>query len=243
MSTHTYTIFKKEFNGYFRSRLGWFILGIYALLVMLAVFYGTDFLSNTEETMQQFFQMQNEILLLIIPAITMKLWTDEHRQNTLELLLSQPISISSMVFGKFFAAWALSGCLLISVSGLCFFSAQEIDVDRGGILINFAGCLLMSGALCSICATISALTSHAITSFVISLLSCFLLSSIDYSIFLQKAEISNEIIIRISQVFSFEQHFLNIISGQISIANIFYYVSFIVLVLWFNIVAVMYKRS
>ena len=243
MLAHTLTIFKKEFNGYFRSRLGWFIMTIYVLLVIPAVFYATDFLSRAEETLPQFFLTQNNVLLLLIPAITMKLWTDERRQNTLELLLSQPVSLTAMVLGKFLAAWALCGLLLASVSPLWLLTARQTAVDNAGILINFGACWLMAGALCSICAAISALTSHAVTSFIVSLLVCFLLSSVNFDVFLQKAHVSNEVIMRSSQVFNFERHFQNIIAGQLTIANLFYYLSFIVLALWFNVAAVAYKRS
>ncbi len=243
MLTHTLTIFKKEFNGYFRNRLGWFIMTIYILLVIPSVFYATDFLSRSEETLPQFFQIQNNVLLLLIPAVTMKLWTDERRQNTLELLLSQPVSLTAMVSGKFLAAWSLCGLLLASVSPLWLLTARQTAVDNAGVLINFGACWLMAGALCSVCAAVSALTSHAVTSFVVSLLVCFLLNGVNLDVFLQKIHISNEVLIRSSQVFNFERHFQNIIAGQLTFANVFYYLSFIALALWFNIAAVAYKRS
>lgn len=243
MFTNLWTITKKELSGYFRSRLGYFILPIYIFLVMLGTFLGTDFFARTNETLMQFFMLQNSVLQLVIPAITMKLWTDERRQNTLELLLSQPVSLTAMVLGKFFAAWGICALLLLSVSGLWLLSNFIIPLDNRGILVSFGACLLMSGALCAVCATVSALTSHAVASFMVSLLVCFILSNFNLSAWLQKANISNEVLIRSSQVLDFEQHFINIVSGQLSIANLFYYLSFMALALWFNVAAVEYKRN
>lgn len=243
MFANILTIFKKEFGGYFRSRLGYVILAAYVVLVFLATFYGTDFLARTNETLLQFFRMQNNALLLIIPALTMKLWTDEQRQNTLELLLSQPVSILSMVLGKFLAAWGLCALLLFSVAGLWMLTGMETALDNTGILINFGACLLMAGALCAVCSAVSAMASHAVSSFIISLLICLILNSLNLEMLLHKADISNEIIIRCSQVFNFEQHFDNIISGRLTISDVFYYISFIILALWFNNAAIEYKRS
>lgn len=243
MLANILTIFIKEFNGYFRSRLGYVIIAIYAMLVLLATFFGSDFFSRMNETLLQFFRMQNNILQLIIPALTMKLWTDEKRQNTLELLLSQPVGLSSMVIGKFLAAWSLCGLMLCSVAGLWVLTGYEIPLDNTGILINFGACLLVAGALCAVCSAVSALTAHAVSSFIVSLLVCIILSGVNLEYLLHKADISNEIIIRSSQVLAFEQHFENIISGRLTIANILYYVSFIILALWFNTAAVEYSRS
>lgn len=243
MLANILTIFKKEFGAYFRSRLGYVILVIYALLVLLATFLGTDFFSRTGETLVQFFRMQYNILQFIIPAVTMKLWADEQRQNTLEVLLSQPVGLSSMVIGKFLAAWSLCGLLLLSVAGLWGLTGLETPLDNSGIIINFAACLLYAGALCAVCSVISALIPHAVGSFVISLLVCVFLSSMNLEALLYKADISNEVLIRSSQVLNFGQNFENIISGRLTIANIFYYVSFMALALWFNTAAVEYKRS
>jgi len=243
MLANILTVFKKEFGSYFRSHMGYIILIIYALLVLLSTFFATDFFNHTSETIIRFFRMQNNMLQFIIPALTMRLWADEQRQHTLEILLSQPISIFSMVMGKFLAAWSLSGLLLLSVSGLWLTTGLETTLDNYGIFISFVACLLLAGALCAICSIVSALTSNVFSSLVISLLICFFLGSLNLETLLYKASISNEIIIRSSNVLNFGQHFENIISGCLTVADIFYYLSFILFALWFNSVAVEYKRS
>ena len=114
MIKQTLVIFNKELNSYFHTPLAYFLLGAYMFISMFATFYlGAFFdLNNTE--LFSFFYFQSDIFALLVPALTMKLWAEERRSGTLELLLTQPISYTSVVLGKFFSAWGFCLILLIS---------------------------------------------------------------------------------------------------------------------------------
>ena len=104
------TVFNKEFAGFFRSGNAYIVLGIYALLSFAATFYAGGYFSLDNTSLTSFFLYQPEILIVLLPAITMRSWTDERRQGTLEYLLTQPISYVSAVLAKFGAAWLFGLC-------------------------------------------------------------------------------------------------------------------------------------
>ena len=105
-------ILEKEFYAYFRTSLGHFIIGVYLLLSMLSAFYGGYFFEVNNNALPSFFMFQPDVFALIVPAITMKLWADEYKSGTIELLLTQPVNAFTLVLGKFFAAWLFCTLLL-----------------------------------------------------------------------------------------------------------------------------------
>ena len=99
------TVFYKEFAGYFRSGNAYIILGVYALLSFAATFYVGGYFTLDNTSLASFFLYQPEILTVLMPAVTMRSWTDERRHGTVEYLLTQPVDHASAVLAKFAAAW------------------------------------------------------------------------------------------------------------------------------------------
>lgn len=243
MAHDIFCIFLKEFNSYFRTRLAYFIMAIYVVLSMVTTFYTGYYFQLVNDNLYSFFYFQPEIYTLLIPALTMKLWADERRYGTLELLLSQPASHTSMVLGKFFAAWAFC-VLMISLSlPLWASTAQITSLDNLNIIYSYAACLLTAGALCAVGCVVSSFNSNPISAYLLSLGACMLLKLSNFDYFIKKAQVSNELLIRMSQSLNFDRHFINIISGQISWSDGIYYLSVIVFALWLNVASIEYKRS
>lgn len=243
MSSAVYCLFAKEFWSYFRTRLGYFVLIIYTALSMTAAFYSGGYFDLVNDNLFSLFYFQPEIFTLLAPALTMRLWADERRYGTLEMLLSQPVNYLSLVIGKFLAAWAFCALMLVLTVPLWLTTATLQPLDHLHIVFCYLACLLAAGALCAVGCTVSAFNNNPVSAYVISVFICWLLklSSFDYVI--RAAKISNELVIRISNSINFDQHYQNILNGQLSPVNLVYFISIIFFALWINTAAVEYKRS
>ena len=243
MSSAVFCLFAKEFGSYFRTRLGYFVLVIYAALSMTAAFYSGGYFDLANDSLFSLFYFQPEIFTLLAPALTMKLWADERRYGTLELLLSQPVNYLPLVAGKFLASWTFCALMLVLTVPLWISTAALQLLDNLHIVFCYLACLLAAGALCAVGCTVSAFNSNPVSAYVISVFICWLLKLSSFDYLIRAAKISNELVIRISNSVNFDQHYQNILNGQLSPGNLVYFISVIFFALWINTAAVEYKRS
>ncbi len=236
-------ILEKEFYAYFRTSLGHFIIGVYLLLSMLSAFYGGYFFEVNNNALPSFFMFQPDVFALIVPAITMKLWADEYKSGTIELLLTQPVNAFTLVLGKFFAAWLFCTLLLfssISIWGSVGFYAQP---DNLAIVASYASCWIVCGAFCAIGCTVSAFSKNPISSYLVSLIAIFLFRIANLDFLLKLFGFSNDLLIRVLKSLNFDAHYQNLISGQFSPDDICYFLLLIAGSLILNTAAVDYKKS
>ena len=165
----TAVCFYKDFKFYFQSKMIYLIVLIYAALIAGLTFYATDFVAQTDPALRQFFKLQTDILPLFVPALTMRQWADEYKHNTLEILLSQPVSWNAFVWGKFLAAWAVTGIMLVSTFGIWLLSAFYVPLDNSWILWSYVMSFLMAGALCAVCSLVASLCYNALGAFIMAL--------------------------------------------------------------------------
>lgn len=236
-------LFAKEFSSYFRSRLGYFVLIVYTALSLTAAFFSGGYFELVNDNLFSLFYFQPEIFTLLVPALTMKLWADERRYGTLELLLSQPVGYLSLVLGKFLAAWAFCLLMLLMTVPLWISTAFLMPLDHLHIVFCYLACLLAAGALCAVGCAVSAFNSNPVSAYIISVFVCWLLKLSSFDYLIHAAKISNELVIRISNSINFDQHFQNILNGQINPGNVVYFLSVIFFALWVNTAAVEYKRN
>lgn len=237
------TIFKKEFSSYFKSRLAYFILTIYIITSMACTFYLGKFFNIVNYNLYSFFYYQPGVLISLIPALTMKLWADERRYGTIELLLTQPLRYSSIVLGKFFAAWAFCGLMLLLTIPFWISTAWIIPIDSYNVFYNYFAVFVLSGALCAIGCVVSALSSNPISAYILTVFIGTLLKMVNFDLLIKKLKISNEIVIRISQSLNFDSHYESIILGQLTWSDFIYFSLLIIFCLWLNCAAVEYKRD
>lgn len=236
-------IFKKEFGSYFRTKLAYFILMIYAVLSSLIAFYTGNYFELNNFNLFSLFYFQPDIFAILVPALTMKVWADERRFGTLELILAQPLSYTSLVIGKFMAAWLFCGLMLILTTSLWATTSFLSTTDSLNIFSNYLACFLVAGAICAVGCAVSSFNSNPILAYIIAVFVVWLLKLSNFDYLLKAAKLSNELLVRISQSLNFNYHFENIISGQVTSGNLIYFASIIVFALWLNVVSIEYKRG
>jgi ABC-2 type transport system permease protein len=167
-------IFRRELASYFATPVAYVFIFIFLFLAGIFTFYMGSFFERGQADLQPFFNYHPYLYLFLIPAISMRLWSEERRSGTVELLLTLPISMGAAVVGKFLAAWcftaiALAGTITIwiTVNGLG-------SPDNGIVVASYLGSLLMAGAYLAIGSCISALTKNQVIAFVVTVVVCFL---------------------------------------------------------------------
>lgn len=162
-------VFKREFYGYFRSPVAYVFLIVF-LFVSLGLTFSRvgNFYSSRVASLNMFFMLQPWIYTFFIAAVGMRLWSEEKRSGTWELLFTLPVTVREGVLGKFLAGWAF---ILVGL-GLTFpivFTVGYLgDPDWGPIFTGYVGCMLMAGSFLAVCSFTSALTKNQVISFVIS---------------------------------------------------------------------------
>ena len=167
-------IAKREIMSYFATPLAFIFIVIFLALTGAFAFYVGGFFTREQADLRPFFIYHPWIYLMLIPAIAMRLWAEERKTGTIELLMTLPISTTKAVLGKFFAAWifivialALTFPFWITVNFLG-------DPDNGVILASYIGSIIMAGAFLAIGSCISALTKNQVIAFIIAAAACFL---------------------------------------------------------------------
>lgn len=172
----------KEFRSFFGSPIGYLVIAIFLILngLFLWVFDGDYNILNTGfADLTPFFTIAPWILLFLIPAVTMRSFSDEKKQGTMELLLTKPMSLWEIVNGKFFGAFLL---LIIAIIPTLVYVKVVYDLglpqgnlDFGSTLGSYFGLLFLMGAYTSIGIYTSSLSDNQIVSFLISVLLCFII--------------------------------------------------------------------
>jgi ABC-2 type transport system permease protein len=174
---------RREFAGYFRTPLAYVFLAVFnAFAVSLAFFVGGLYESGVA-SLDRFFLYHPWLWAFLAPAAGARLWAEERRQGTLELLLTWPITVWQAALGKFLAAWLFLACALLMTLPVAFTVGWLGDPDWGVILSGYAGSLLCAGACLGIAAIASALTRSQVIAFVTGFLACFLLVLVGYGVF------------------------------------------------------------
>ena len=235
--------FTKEFNFYFQSKMAYLLFFIYTAMTTSIMFYTSDFYSNTTANFYQFFKLQPGVMAMIIPAITMRLWADEYRNNTLEILLTQPVSYLVIVLGKFFAAWSIVGIMFVFSMGVWGATSFVVEMDSSWILINYALAMLMSGVLCAVSMLVASLCYNMIGAFLLGCVTCSMVISVSFRWLVDKLVPDNAIFMKVVNAFNFSMQYNDIIAGQINISSILYFGLIIVFGLVLSVVALDYKRS
>ena len=242
MFENVLTIFLKEFRSYFLSKMVWFIFVSFSLFLVAGFFLYPYAGSIGEAELSPFFRLQLNLFIFVVPALTIKIWCDEKKQGTMELTLSLPVSYTALVGGKFLALWGLCGLLMFSTVGTWFLYAIFCGVNNSAVLMNYLFLWIACGALCALSMLISTSSEQPVSAYVISLALCLALVMVNVSDLLL-GENATEAVILASDSLSFKYNFLNLISGRISLAAIFYYLSIMVLCLWMNVITIGWRRK
>jgi len=239
-----FSILSKEFIGYFKNYTAYIILSIYLLLSFAATFYSAYFFDNNNSNLISFFIYQPEILNIVLPALTMKMWADERRHGTIEVLLTLPISIKKFVYGKYLAAFVFSLCMLFMVLPFVFYSSFLLDYDVLNLISAFSSLILVVAMLCAIGCLVSSFNHNAIISYISTVFCGWLLIGLNFDFIFNPLKTFFPLLLhRLYGCLNFHTHYQNLIQGQLGFDNVIYFTSIILLALWLNIVTVEHRKS
>lgn len=176
------TIAAKEFKGYFKSYTAYIVAFVYLLLSFAATFYAAHFFEYDNRALASFFAYQPEILNVLLPALTMKMWAEESRLGTLEFVLTQPVKISVFVWGKFWAAVMFALCMLLMTIPFTVYTSFLVDFDMLNLLSAYLGWILAAVALCAVGCLVSACNGNVIVAYISSVFVGWLLENISLDV-------------------------------------------------------------
>ncbi|MFO1435284.1 MAG: ABC transporter permease subunit [Gammaproteobacteria bacterium] len=237
-------IFKRELKGYFATPVAYVFIVIFLFLTGIFTFYIGGFFERGQADLEPFFRFHPWLYLFLIPAISMRLWSEERKTGTIELLMTLPVTLGEAVLGKFLAAWCFTGIALALTFPMWITVNYLGNPDNTVILFGYLGSLLMAGGFLAIGSCISALTKNQVIAFVISVVICFLIILSGYSIVLDffRAWAPQAVVDAISS-FSFLTHFDSIKKGVIDVRDILYFGTLIAFWLYANTLAITLKKA
>jgi ABC-2 type transport system permease protein len=169
------TIAKRELGGYFASPVAYVFIVIFLLLAGFFTFMAGGFFERGQASLDSFFTWHVWLYLFLVPSVGMRLWAEERRVGTIELLLTMPITTFDAIVGKFLASWAFLAIALALTFPVVITVNWLGSPDNGVILGAYIGSLLMSGAYLAITSMTSAMTRNQVISFIISVVVCLFL--------------------------------------------------------------------
>ena len=232
-------IFKREFLGYFRSPVAYvFLVAFLVISVSLALSRFGGFFQANSASLDRYFIFFPWLFLFLVPAVGMRLWSEERRSGTVELLFTLPITTLEAVIGKFLAAWAFLTLAILLSFPLAITVAYLGSPDWGVLATGYLGSILMAGAYLGVCSLTSSLTKNQVISFVVSVGVCAVLLFLGLSGFTKFLEgwlpvgladaISN---------FSFITHFEALLKGIVDPKDVVFFLSVMGFTLFLNVVA------
>lgn len=237
-------VFRREFAAYFTTPLAYVFLVVFLALAGALTFYIGSFFEREQADLEPFFTFHPWLYLFLIPAVSMRLWAEERKTGTLELLLTLPISTAEAVLGKFLAAWAFTGVALALTFPMWITVNLLGRPDNGVIVAGYLGSFVMAGAFLAIGACMSALTKNQVIAFVVACAACFLfiLSGTPMVLNFVESWLPRVLVDAIAS-FSFLTHFNAIKKGVIDLRDAIFLASLIGLFLFANVVLVDSRKA
>ena len=238
------TIFRRELQAYFATPVAYVFIVIFLVLIGVFTFYVGGFYERAQADLEPFFRFHPWIYMFLIPAISMRLWSEERKAGTLELLLTLPVSLAATVLGKFFAAWCFTAVALAGTLPIWLTVNYLGDPDNTVIAAGYIGSLLMAGGFLAIGACISALTKNQVIAFVISFVICFAFNLSGFPMVLDIFSAwAPQAVVDVISSFSFLTHFNSILKGVIDLRDIVFFASLIAFWLYANVLAIEINKS
>lgn len=238
------TIFARELRAYFATPLAYVFIVIFLALAGSFTFFLGNFFERGQADLQPFFLFHPWLYLFLVPAIAMRLWAEERRSGTIELLMTLPTTTFAAVLGKFLAAWVFAGIALALTFPMWLIVNWLGQPDNGAILVSYLGSWLMAGAFIAIGACTSALTKNQVIAFVLAAAACFLflMSGLDLVLAAFRPWASPLVIDTVAS-FSFLTHFGQLTKGVIDLATLLFFGSLIVVCLIVNTLLVDLEKA
>ena len=218
-------IFRKEFKDYFISPIAYIVISIF-LLITGWFFFMTFFIYDQAE-LRGFFQLLPLVFSFVIPAITMRLFSEELNVGSYETLLTLPVTAADIILGKFLAASAFVAAILLPTVSYPESIAFLGDLDAGPVLGGYIGALCLGSAFCAIGLFASSLTRNQIVAFILGMIICFSLATLDQMLFFFPGKI-----VAVISYLGANNHFENISKGIVDSRDLVYFLSVVFIALF-----------
>jgi len=239
-----FAILRHELASYFATPLAYGFVVIFLLLAGILTFFVGGFFARGQAGLQAFFLFHPWLYLVLIPALSMRLWAEERRTGTIELLLTLPVRIGEAVIGKFLAAWCFAGIALVLTFPFWVTVNALGHPDNWVIIASYLGSWLMAGALLAIGAAASAATkSQVIAFFVSAALSFVLIAAGSPTVLGALRGWTPESLTDAVAAASLTRHFTAITRGVVELRDLVYFLSLILACLAANVIVVDLQRS
>ncbi len=243
-ASNTFQIFKRELKSYFESPVAYVFLIVFLLLIGFFTFSVSNYYEAGQANMRGFFLWHPWLYLILVPAASMRLWSEERRTGTIELLLTLPLTLLQTVMGKFLAAWLFLGIALSLTFPLILTTCYLGDPDPGVIFCGYLGSVFLAGTYLSVGMLTSALTRSQVISFVLSLIIClFLLLAGWPPVTDMLVKWAPNAVVEGIASFSVMPHFESIQRGVLDIRDIGYYIGVIVVMIFATHVTLKNRES
>ena len=224
------TIFKKELRSYFNSAVAYVVIVVF-LAIVGWLYTSSMFLVNVA-SLRMMFEWIPLVFLFVVPAVTMRLLAEEKKAGTIELLTTKPLHDWEIVAGKFLAAWALIGIMLLPTLIYYITVAFLGEIDNGPVVGGYLGLLLMAGVYIAIGLLASSLTENQIVAFIIGLLMMFAFFMMDKVLIFVP-----DFMTTVVEYLGIDFHFSNIARGVIDSRDVVYFGSLLGFTLYLSVVS------
>jgi ABC-2 type transport system permease protein len=240
---NTMSIARRELGGYFATPVAVVFIVIFLALQGVLTFNLGNFFDRNQADLAAFFNFIPWVFLLLVPAITMRLWAEERRLGTIELLLTLPITQAEAVVGKFLAAWAFCATALALTFPFVLTVNYLGHPENGVIAAGYVGALLVAGSFLSVGATMSAVTKNQVIAFVLGVAVCFLFAVASYPLVTDFLARSMPTLAVAARQVSVIEHYQGFTRGVISLGDVVYFISFIGFWLFLNAIVVDHRKA
>ncbi|HET7331765.1 ABC transporter permease subunit [Dyella sp.] len=240
----TMAVLRRELRSYFVTPVAYVFLVIFLVLCGILTFYVGDFYDRGIADLQPFFVMHPWLYLILVPAVSMRLWAEEAKSGTLELLLTLPINLWQAMLGKFLAAWFFVGLALLLTFPVWVTVNYLGSPDNGIIIAGYVGSWLMAGAFLAIGACLSTITSSQVVAFIVTAVVCVLLILAGQSQVLDffQGTLPRRLVNGVAHL-SMLRHYEGIARGVLDVRDLLYFVLTIAAWLTAGVLVLDMKRS
>jgi ABC-2 type transport system permease protein len=238
-------VFKRELASYFATPIAYVFIVIFLMLAgVFTFFYGGFYEAGQADLSNSFFYWHPWLYLFLVPALSMRLWAEERKSGSIELLMTLPLEAWQAVAGKFLAAWAFTGISLALTFPTWITVNYLGDPDNGIIIAAYLGSLLMAGGFLAIGACISAVTKNQVIAFILSVVACFVLLAPGLGVVQQVlGGVAPQWLVDGIVSLGFQEHFEYISKGVIDLRDLLYFALLIGAALFANTIVLELKKA
>lgn len=237
-------VLKREFMSYFATPIAYVFILIFLILSGVFTFYLGNFYERQQADLTPFFSFHPWLYLFLVPAVSMRLWSEERKSGTIELLMTLPLKRFDVIVGKFLAAWIFTGIALALTFPLWITVNYLGEPDNGVIIASYLGSWLMAGGFLAIGSCASALSKSQVISFILCGVVCLLFILAGFPMVLNAfSDWAPAVVVDTIASLSFLTHFTSVSKGVLSLRDFLYFFSMIVFWLLATTVVIELKQA